>query len=55
MAERRTTRGGREVDLVPHVLAHRAELVLKPAHAYGGRSVLLGDEATPAAWQAGGR
>lgn len=50
VAERRTERGGREVDLVPYVLSHREELVLKPAHGYGGRSVLVGDEATPEAW-----
>ena len=33
---------GVEVDLVPFVLEQRAELVLKPAHGYGGRSVLRG-------------
>jgi hypothetical protein len=50
MAERRTLRAGREIDLVPWVVKHRAELVLKPAHGYGGRSVLVGDETTPEAW-----
>jgi hypothetical protein len=49
--ERRTLKDGRQVDLVPYVLAHAAELVLKPAHGYGGQSVLVGVEATPAAWQ----
>jgi len=49
--ERRTLKDGRRVDLVPFVLAHAAELVLKPAHGYGGQSVLVGVEATPAAWQ----
>jgi hypothetical protein len=44
VAERRTLREGREVDLVPHVLESREGLVLKPAHSYGGRSVLLGSE-----------
>ena len=39
------------MDLVPYVLGHAAELVLKPAHGYGGQSVLVGVEATPAAWQ----
>jgi uncharacterized circularly permuted ATP-grasp superfamily protein len=52
VAERRTRRGGEEIDLVPYVIAHRAELVLKPAHGYGGRSVLVGNEATPEAWAA---
>jgi len=50
--ERRTLRDGREVDLVPHVLERRAQLVLKPSHAYGGRSVFIGDETDPAAWEA---
>ena len=50
IAERRTRRGGREIELVPHVLEHREELVLKPAHGYGGRSVLVGDEASPEDW-----
>jgi len=50
VAERRTVRDGREVDLVPYVVEHRAALVLKPAHGYGGRSVLVGDEATAEAW-----
>jgi hypothetical protein len=52
VAERRTLRGGSEIDLVPHVIDHRPELVLKPAHGYGGRSVLVGDETTPEAWAA---
>ena len=51
VAERRTLRAGCEVDLVPYAIEHRAELVLKPAHGYGGRSVLVGDETTPEAWQ----
>lgn len=50
--ERRTRRDGVDVDLVPHVIERRAELVLKPAHAYGGRSVFIGDETEPAAWEA---
>lgn len=49
---RRTRHGGREVDLVEHVLAHRPELVLKPAHGYGGRAVFVGDETSPATWEA---
>jgi uncharacterized circularly permuted ATP-grasp superfamily protein len=49
--ERRTLKNGREVDLVPYILSHAPDLVLKPAHGYGGRSVLVGVEATPAAWE----
>ncbi len=50
LAERRTVRDGRDVDLVPHVMEHRDGLVLKPAHGYGGRSVLVGDETSPEDW-----
>jgi uncharacterized circularly permuted ATP-grasp superfamily protein len=52
VAERRTLRHGVEVDLLPFVLEHRESLVLKPAHGYGGRSVLVGDETAPDAWAA---
>jgi uncharacterized circularly permuted ATP-grasp superfamily protein len=52
VAERRTRRGGREVDLVPHLVERREELVLKPAHGYGGRSVFIGSETSPAEWEA---
>jgi len=51
VAERHTLRGGREVDLVPHVIERREELVLKPAHGYGGRSVFIGSETEPAEWE----
>jgi uncharacterized circularly permuted ATP-grasp superfamily protein len=49
--ERRTVRDGRDVDLVPYVIAERARLVLKPAHGYGGQSVVVGEEAGAAAWE----
>jgi uncharacterized circularly permuted ATP-grasp superfamily protein len=51
IAECRTRRGSAEIDLLPHVLANRHEFVLKPAHAYGGASVVLGDESTGAEWE----
>lgn len=51
VAERHTRRGGREVDLLPHVVEHRDELVLKPAHGYGGREVLIGSETAGAEWE----
>jgi uncharacterized circularly permuted ATP-grasp superfamily protein len=51
LEERRTLKDGREVDLVPFVLAQRAELVLKPAHGYGGRAVYVGSETPPAEWE----
>jgi uncharacterized circularly permuted ATP-grasp superfamily protein len=49
--ERRTRRAGASIDLIPHVLAHKDELVLKPAHGYGGASVVVGDEAGLAEWE----
>lgn len=51
VAERHTLRGGREVDLVPHVVEHREELVLKPAHGYGGREVFIGAETPAGEWE----
>jgi uncharacterized circularly permuted ATP-grasp superfamily protein len=50
LEERTTTRDGRDVDLLSHVRANRPRLVLKPAHAYGGRDVLVGDETSAVAW-----
>jgi uncharacterized circularly permuted ATP-grasp superfamily protein len=50
--ERHTQKGGAVVDLVPFILAKRESLVLKPSHGYGGRSVFVGDETEPAAWEA---
>ena len=37
---------------MPFVLEQREFLVLKPAHGYGGQSVLVGDETAPDAWEA---
>jgi uncharacterized circularly permuted ATP-grasp superfamily protein len=51
LEERRTWRDGQEVDLVPHVIAQREGLVLKPAHGYGGRSVYIGSETEAGAWE----
>jgi uncharacterized circularly permuted ATP-grasp superfamily protein len=51
VAEGKTRKDGREIDLLPYVLEHRESLVLKPAHAYGGRSVYVGDETDAAAWE----
>jgi uncharacterized circularly permuted ATP-grasp superfamily protein len=49
--ERRTLKDGREIDLLPHVRENRRGLVLKPAHGYGGESVLVGDDTEPARWE----
>ncbi len=50
--EARLERDGRMVDLLPWSVANRERLVLKPAHGYGGRSVFVGDETAPDAWEA---
>ncbi|HZI19796.1 MAG TPA: hypothetical protein VEY09_14490 [Pyrinomonadaceae bacterium] len=50
--ERRTTRDGREVDLVEHVRARREEFVLKPNDDYGGTAVTLGPRAAASEWDA---
>jgi uncharacterized circularly permuted ATP-grasp superfamily protein len=49
--ERKTAKDGRNVDLVPFVLKERQSLVLKPAHAYGGKSVYVGNETPAAEWE----
>ena len=48
----RTTRDGREIDLVPHVRGHRDGLVLKPNDEYGGKGVHIGWEMTESQWDA---
>lgn len=40
--ERRTVYRGQNIDLVPFILEHREQLVLKPNDDYGGRGVVLG-------------
>ena len=51
LEERRTASRGRSLELVPFVLAERERLVLKPTHAYGGKSVLIGSETPAGLWQ----
>jgi len=55
VAERRTLKRGREIDLLPYVIENREHLVLKPAHSYGGRSVYLGSETSPEDWESAAR
>jgi len=52
VAERRTEYEGREVDLLPFLAEHKDDFVLKPNDEYGGKGIVLGWEATPAAWAA---
>ena len=43
---------GQQVDLLPHAVARREHLVLKPSGEYGGQGVVLGWETPPAEWEA---
>lgn len=52
VAERRTTCGGREIELVPYVRDHREHLLLKPNDEYGGKGVVIGWEVSQAEWEA---
>jgi len=48
--EGRTTRDGKQVDLVPHIRENRDGLVLKPNDEYGGKGVHIGWEMTASQW-----
>ena len=50
--ERRVSRDGRSVDLVPYLRAHREQFVIKPNDEYGGTGVTLGWETTEGEWDA---
>jgi len=50
--ERRVTRDGAAVDLVPYLRANRDRFVIKPNDEYGGTGVTLGWEASDAEWDA---
>ncbi len=49
--ERRTEFAGQPIDLVPWILDHREELVLKPNDDYGGAGIVLGWEVDGTAWE----
>ncbi len=48
--ETRTSRDGRELDLVAYIREHRDELVMKPNDEYGGTGVTLGWEQSVSSW-----
>jgi uncharacterized circularly permuted ATP-grasp superfamily protein len=50
--ERHTGFHGARVDLVPHLLAARERMVLKPNDDYGGAGIVLGWEVDDAGWEA---
>ncbi|MBL0940703.1 MAG: circularly permuted type 2 ATP-grasp protein [Gemmatimonadaceae bacterium] len=49
--ERKTQHASGTVDLVPHIAAHREQLVLKPNDEYGGKGIVLGWTVDDAVWQ----
>ncbi len=49
--ERQTEFRGRAIDLIPFILEHRDNLVLKPSDDYGGAGISLGWEVDAAAWE----
>ncbi len=52
VAEMKTTWQGQEIDLIPHILAAKDNLVLKPNDEYGGKGVVIGWETSPSEWEA---
>ena len=50
VAQRKTWRQGREVDLVEFLRKQRSEFVLKPNDDYGGRGVVFGDRTSARDW-----
>ncbi|MEU7934688.1 hypothetical protein [Micromonospora echinofusca] len=51
LADRRTTRAGREVELLSFVLANRDLLVLKAGLGESGKQVVIGGEVDQATWE----
>jgi uncharacterized circularly permuted ATP-grasp superfamily protein len=51
VADTRTTRDGRAIELLDHVRRNREELVIKPNDEYGGKGVALGWELSQAEWE----
>ena len=51
VSERKTTRGGKSIDLIPYVLKQKDQLVLKPNDDYGGHGIVLGWTVDAAAWE----
>ena len=48
--DRRTTRDGKEVELLRLIQDEREQLVLKPHDEYGGKGIVLGWEVSPEEW-----
>ena len=52
VADRPTTYGGGNVDLLPFLAKYKNEFVLKPNDEYGGKGIVLGWEVDQAQWEA---
>jgi len=50
--ERHTLYYGLHVDLIPFLLKHKDEFVLKPNDEYGGKGIVLGWEVDASTWEA---
>lgn len=50
--EQRTQYRGEPIDLIPYVLQHREQFVLKPNDEYGGKGIVLGWTVDDPAWEA---
>ncbi len=49
--ERHSQYRGQKIDLIPFILDHRENLVLKPNDEYGGKGIVLGWETDSANWE----
>lgn len=49
--ERKTRYQGREIDLIPYILANRDRFVLKPNDEYGGTGIVLGWTVDAGTWE----
>jgi hypothetical protein len=52
VAERKTTHGGRTVDLLPFIAENRDRFVIKPNDEYGGKGIVLGWTVDAEGWDA---
>lgn len=51
LSDRKTERGGQQVDLLPYVVNNRERLVLKEALGESGKQVVIGREVSLSAWE----
>ncbi|MFL5330077.1 MAG: hypothetical protein ACJ8C4_14335 [Gemmataceae bacterium] len=50
--ERKTEFGGKTIDLIPYILEHRQQFVVKPNDDYGGHGIVLGWTVDGPTWEA---